>query len=451
MFFSEPFPVKLTTMSSFHCTNHPFLRLGDYDCIGFDLDNTLCEYDISLSVEMEYNILSKYLVKEKGYDPDFLLKPLDRSSLDFLQKGLLVDFDRGNLLKIAENGLILKASHGTTFMSEREIVEIYGEDRKWEIAGELCNNALDAYNGPPSDKMRAFLDYFDVPASLAFARVVDSLDRSLSKPTGTYNVWPDVLAGLEYMYRKESFTGSEESFFQQIRSNPSMYIHKCNPTVIEWLKKIKESKIVTFLITGSAFDFASLTAETCLGKDWRDLFDIGVFYARKPGFFYGCRPFIKLDGLEETSPVDGRDLELGNMYSQGNWQELYQLFSKKLNKKAPKCLYFGDNLIQDVFTPSAYSKCDTVAIVEELMAEKTTVSLCERNTLLVSESWGSYFFYEKLNLNTVWSKVINNHSKMCIPSLSVLAQYSLNQEFKTFKNGPLDGYFPNSLKLHSQV
>lgn len=440
-------------MSSFHCTNNPLLRLGNYDCIGFDLDNTLCEYNISLSVEMEYNLLAKYLVKEKGYDPDFLLKPLDSSSLDFLQKGLLVDFDRGNLLKMAENGLILKASHGTTFLLDREIMEIYGEDRKWEVAGELCNNMLDAYNGPPSDKMRALLDYFDVPASLAFARIVDSLDNSiLSKPTtGIYNIWPDVLAGLEYMYRKESFTRTEESFFQHIRSNPSMFIHKCRPAVIEWLKKIKESKIVTFLITGSNFDFASLTAETCLGKDWQDLFDIGVFYARKPGFFYGCRPFIKLDGLKETSPVDGRDIELGNMYSQGNWQELYQLFSKKLNKKEPKCLYFGDNLIQDVFTPSAYSKCDTVAIVEELMVEDTTVGLCDRNKLLVSESWGSYFFDEKLHLNTVWSKVIDNHSKMCIPSLTVLAQYSLDQEFKTFQSGPLDGYFPNSLKPRCKV
>lgn len=439
-------------MSSFHCksTNSPLLRLGNYDCIGFDLDNTLCEYNTLLSVEMEYNILAKYLVKEKGHDPDFLLKPLDCSSLDFLQKGLIVDFDRGNLLKIAENGLILKASHGTSFLPERKIVEIYGEDRKWEVAGELCNNLLHAYNGPPSDKMRAFLDYFDVPASLAFARIIDSLDSILSKPISIYNVWPDVLAGLEYMYRKESFTRTEESFFQKIRSNPSMFIKKCNPAVIKWLKKIKESKIVTFLITGSNFDFASVTAETCLGKDWQDLFDIGVFYARKPGFFYGCQPFIKLDGLEETSPVDGRDLELGNMYSQGNWQELYQLFSKNLNKNKPKCLYFGDNLIQDVFTPSVYSKCDTVAIVEELMAENTIADICDKNKLclLASESWGSYFFDKKLHLNTVWSKVINNHSKMCIPSLSVLAQYSLNNEFKTFQTGSLDGYFPNSLKLH---
>lgn len=428
-------------MSSFHYTNPPVLRLGNYDCIGFDLDNTLCEYNILPSVEMEYNILANYLVSEKGYDPDFLLKPLDSSSFDFIQKGLLIDFSRGNLLKIAENGVILKSSHGTKFLSERKIAEVYGADRRWEVASELCNNMLDAYNGPPSDKMRTLLDYFDAPASLAFARIIDSLDNSLTKPDGTYNVWPDVLSGLQFMYRREHFTSNAgESYFQQIRTNPTKFIQKCNPAVIEWLKKMREMKIITFLITGSNYDFASLTAETCLGKDWQDLFDICVFYARKPGFFNGCRPFIKLDGLGETSPVDGRDLKLGNKYSQGNWQELYNVFAENLNKKEPKCLYFGDNLIQDVFTPSQYTKCETVAIVEELMAENT--ALGDTNPLLVSKSWGSYFFDEKLHINTLWGKVLQNYSKMCIPSLSVLAQCSLNQEFLTFQSGPLNGYFP---------
>uniref|UniRef100_A0A1B6LFR7 5'-nucleotidase domain-containing protein 1 n=1 Tax=Graphocephala atropunctata TaxID=36148 RepID=A0A1B6LFR7_9HEMI len=422
-------------------TLSPQLRLGEYDCIGFDLDNTLCEYNISSNVGMEYSILAKFLVEEKGYDPHHLLQPLDSTSHDFIQKGLVIDFAHGNLLKIGENGLICRASHGTKAMTLTDIVNTYGSERRWEVTSEFCKNMIIAWEGPLSERMRALFDYFDMPASLAFARIIDSLDQKLGQPADIYNVWPDVKAGLCYMYSRENFK-KNEGYFKEMRSNPQKFIKKCNPALMDWLKSIKESK-VTFLITGSNCDFASMTAETCLGKNWRSLFDVVVCFARKPGFFTGCRPFIELNGLEETNPIDGNALKFGEMYSQGNWQELYQLFGRNIGKKEPRCLYFGDNLIQDVYAPSEYTKCDTVAVVEELSVESSDKYVGHPSeAFLTSHFWGSFFFDDQEKMNTVWGGIVKRYSKLCIPNLSAIADHSVNYEFSTFCKGPTDGYFP---------
>lgn len=74
-------------------------------------------------VELEYKTLSNFMVNVKGYSDKYLLQPLD---VDFLQKGLIVDIHRGNLLKISYDGYILKATHGTKFMTDSEIIDVYG-------------------------------------------------------------------------------------------------------------------------------------------------------------------------------------------------------------------------------------------------------------------------------------------------------------------------------------
>lgn len=441
-------PTNMANISNHSDCN--VLKLSDYDCVGFDLDNTLCEYNIAPVVQMEYEVLSKFVVEEKGYDPEYLLKPITDKDIDFFHKGLLVDFTKGNIIQISDCGVIYRASHGTKMLTDAEIVKQYGSEKKWEVTNEFVNNMLVSWNGPLSQRMRALLDYFDMPASLVFARIIDSLDAKLGKAADMYKVWPDVLDGLVNMYKREHFAINKGGYFPRLKAQPEKFINKCNPQVVQWLKEIKKSKKV-FLITGSNVDYASFTAKYSLGDDWRSLFDIIVCYTRKPGFFTGGRPFIGINGILETDPIVGHELKYGNIYSQGNWQDLYQLFKTTLNKNEPKCVYFGDNLIQDIYTPSEYTKCDVVAIVEEMNAEgMANVNDCKMHpscSVLVSKTWGSYFGDEKCGIDSIWSGIIRKYSKCCVPSLSFLAQKPLNFEIKTFcsdeKQHNLNGYYPS--------
>lgn len=63
----------------------------------------------------------------------------DNSSCTFLCsrsfKGLVFDFKRGNILKLAENGEILRASHGLQMFTDEDIKEVYPEG--WQYFSEL--------------------------------------------------------------------------------------------------------------------------------------------------------------------------------------------------------------------------------------------------------------------------------------------------------------------------
>ena len=170
-----------------------------------------------------------------------------------------------------------------------------------------------------------------------------------------------------------------------------------------------------YVITGSHVDFASHVASYALGPDWMDLFDIVIFFARKPSFFLDRRPFMKLEGVEEVDPFTGWDtLETGHFYSQvrsssmdhnlmmtlftfqGNWHDLNEFFEYVTEWEPSANLYFGDNILQDILAPHKFTKnCDSVAVSEELLAEGMVGRPASHTHAsdLVSSVWGSYFYH----------------------------------------------------------
>ena len=102
-----------------------------------------------------------------------------------------------------------------------------------------------------------------------------------------------------------------------MQKNPEKYILKRSPEFREWLRMLRSNGKFLYVITGSHVDFASHVASYALGPDWMDLFDIVIFFARKPSFFLDRRPFWKLDGVEEVNPFTGCDeLDTNHFYSQ---------------------------------------------------------------------------------------------------------------------------------------
>jgi HAD superfamily 5'-nucleotidase-like hydrolase len=299
---------------------------------------------------------------------------------------------------------------------------------------------LVAWNGTLSDQIRTCLDYFDMPAALAFARIVDSIDAEKGGKQEKYVVWPDILAGLISMYSRELFNSTDSKYFSELRANPSKYLYKCDPKVMEWLRGAKKEK-KTFLVTGSHIDFASFTSNYAMGPNWRELFDVVICYAKKPGFFTMNRPFMQLDGIKETDPVCVADLKPNSVYAQGNFTELKVFLSRLCNKETPKIVYVGDNLIQDVFTPSYHSGIDTVAIVEEMMCEG--VDFIEEYEILRSSVWGSYFHTN--GENTLWENIVRRHAKICVPAVYEFCKNPIDYEYTAFdpQDNSIVGYYPH--------
>lgn len=113
--------------------------LEKYDIIGFDLDNTLLRYKLDEMCQLEYNVIADYLVNVKKYSADFLIKS-PKEDFDFIQKGLLLDFSKGNLLKIGNKGEVLRAAHGTKFLNQSEIDLLYNKNQEWKVLSQFVKD-----------------------------------------------------------------------------------------------------------------------------------------------------------------------------------------------------------------------------------------------------------------------------------------------------------------------
>lgn len=396
------------------------LLLKDYDIVGFDLDGTLLRYNLREMSAMIYQVLKQFLVEEKGYKKELLDLPLN---VDFLQKGLFLDGPRGNILKLSNEAQILRAAHGTRMLSDSEILEVYGPERKWDVTSAFHKDPLSTWNGAASTQMRSLLDYFDMPSALVFAQAVDQVDRERKPSPGEeYQVWQDVQAGLMNIYSREHFANDKSLYFKSMRAEPERFILRTDARVLKWLEELRKSGKKLFLLTGSNVDFANLTATQALGKDWRQHFDFVVTYAKKPGFFISQRPFMKVD-VEKLAelPEEAAEIKAGEVYSQGNWHQLHAAMARMLHKEPAKAkaLYFGDNIVQDVYTPVKHRDFDAVAIAEELLLEDCKYPYAAE---LDSQLWGSYFALGCTP--TLWSSFISSYAQLCVPSVEQVAQTS---------------------------
>jgi len=403
-------------------------KFTHYDCIGFDLDNTLARYKVGAMIEMEYDILANFLVDHKGYSARHLLQPLDHN---FIIKGLIVDDENGNLLRISGDGTIIQATHGTTFLTQDEIKSFY-PNLRWKATDLFTEDPLQTWNGPYAEKMRTLLDYYDIIASLVFARAVDSIDEDNSD-IKLYNIWPDLLDALQDMFTREHFQNEQGKYFSQIKSHPEKYYYKCSDHLIQWLKSLRNIGKLTFLITGSYIDFATHTATHTIGENWRELFDIVISYAKKPGFFTDKKDFIGLNGISETGPIKLEDLSVGGIYTHGNWADLKTFLSKHSKTLNPRFLYIGDNLVQDIYAPNVYAGCETVTVCEELEAEGAYghEKWHPDEQFLCSTIWGSYFKCKNSGKMTNWYTIMKKHSKFCVPSLEYVATFPIDHPFKS--------------------
>ncbi|KAA0203884.1 hypothetical protein HAZT_HAZT010129 [Hyalella azteca] len=420
-------------------------RFSDYDCIGFDLDNTICRYKVGEIMRLEYRLIAEYLVERYGYDQSLLLGVDD--DMDFLQKGLIMDTKRGNFLKCTDQGVILRATHGTQPMTRAAIYETYGKDKIWEPVLEFKDSLYD--NSPGCARiLRSFKDYFDMPAAIACARAIDIEDRSPNGPPAEYDVWPDVHVALCNMYRREYFQTDQGGFFPEIKQNPGKYIYEASDRLKKWLMSLKEHAY-TFLISGSSIDYASHTAEFVLGEDWRDYFDTVVCTAKKPHFFNTKKPFFSLNGHLDGEEVPFENLRLDGTYSGGNWSDLLELVRRDSGLENPHCLYVGDHLCQDVMTPPSV-KIDTVAIVEELAAEGMCGDPLEHDAGgdLMSMFWGSFFTTDGNNkvmgidrINTMYGSVPVRAARLAIPCLEVVARNNIKHQYEAF-SPTSTGFYP---------
>ena len=93
------------------------LNLRKIKCIGFDMDHTLVRYNSYEFEKLAHSLLLKKLVSEKNYPQEVLNF---KFSFDSVIRGLIIDSQRGNLLKVSRHGAIRVSHHGTKRIEFRD-------------------------------------------------------------------------------------------------------------------------------------------------------------------------------------------------------------------------------------------------------------------------------------------------------------------------------------------
>ncbi|XP_021774690.1 5'-nucleotidase domain-containing protein 4-like [Chenopodium quinoa] len=325
------------------------LNLRSISAIGYDMDYTLMHYNVMAWEGRAYDYCMENL-KNVGF-------PVDGLSFDpnLVIRGLVIDKEKGNLVKADRFGYIKRAMHGTTMLSTRAVSEIYGRElvdlrneSRWEFLNTL----------------------FSVSEAVAYMQLVDRLDEGAVEAA----IGPLDYKGLYKAVGKALFRAHVEGQLKsEIMSKPELFVEP-DPDLPLALLDQKEAGKKLLLITNSDFHYTDKMMRHSFNRflpndmDWRDLFDMVIVSARKPEFFQMSHPMYEV--------VTGEGLMrpcfkacTGGLYSGGS----AQMVESSLGVQGDEILYVGDHIYTDVSQSKVHLRWRTALICRELEDEYTAL------------------------------------------------------------------------------
>ncbi|KAM4618332.1 5'-nucleotidase domain-containing protein 3 isoform 2-T2 [Polymixia lowei] len=326
------------------------MSLGDIEIYGFDYDYTLAFYSSHLHT-LIFNIARDILITEHRYPeglreyeyiPNFAVRGLHYD----VQKALLMKIDAFHYIQL---GTVYRGLHP---VPEQEVIAMY------EGCHVPLENMSDFYGkSSHGHTMKQFMDIFSLPEMTLLSCVNDFFMRH-NIDYEPVHLYKDVKEAIGDVHIKGIL-------YRAVEADIEKYICYGEQSQAV-LKKLFEHGKKMFLITNSPFDFVDRGMNYIVGKDWRDLFDIVIVQADKPGFFNDRRkPFRRVTDKGVLLWDRIHRLEKGQIYKQGNLYEFLRL----TGWRGSKVLYFGDHIYSDLADLTLKHGWRTGAIIPELRKE----------------------------------------------------------------------------------
>ncbi len=324
------------------------LRMDSIRFVGFDLDWTLADYHRDRMSQLAFERTLDRLVERHGY-PKAVLEAEFRA--DFLRRGLMMDLETGMVVKMNRHRYVGRAYHGRHYLEPDHRARLY---RK-----ELIN---------PASRRFHFVDtLFELPEVNIFSELVELSEhdeRKVELP-GYARVCKDVRAAIDTIHADGSLKAA-------ILAALPRYLPR-DPELVLALRRMALGGQRLLLITNSEWYYTDalcrhLFEGTVPGLDnWRDLFDLVIVSAAKPGFFRKERPFVELDDKGEPSGETSTP-QWSGIYAGGCREGLMRLFQEP----GEHVLYVGDHIYGDILSSKLASTWRTALVVSELEDELKT-------------------------------------------------------------------------------
>jgi HAD superfamily 5'-nucleotidase-like hydrolase len=317
------------------------LNMRSIRAIGFDMDYTLVHYDEVAWETRAYWHVQQALLRKGHPVADLRFDP------QLFPRGLILDLDRGNVVKANRFGYVTMAAHGVRVLPHDEVRRVYSgvwvdlSDKRWELLNTL----------------------FSLSEACLYGQMVDLFDAGRVQG----------VAGYEALYRMVKSTMDEAhlegALKAEIIAAPERFVD-LDPLLVQTLVDLKHAGKKLFLATNSEWHYTRAmmgwTFDPYDGGtfDWRDLFDLVIVQAKKPAFFEQPRPFLEVVDDETTREVDG-PLRKGAVYKGGNAHAVQEHFGCA----GGEILYVGDHVFADVHISSQLRHWRTALVLRELENE----------------------------------------------------------------------------------
>jgi len=320
------------------------LNLRPISAIGYDMDYTLVHYRADVWEQRAYDRMQELLAADDWPVTDLRFDP------DLVIRGLIIDSELGNIVKANRFGYVMRASHGTRPME-------FDEQRR-------------VYRHTPVDLSEPrfiFLNtLFSLSESCLYAQLVDLHDQHL---------FPEVY-GYEDLFRRVRACLDEAhvegTLKAEIIANPEPFVELDPETPLALLDQLHAGKRL-MLISNAEWPYVreimSFAFDRFLGpeRSWRDLFELVIVSARKPGFFSYDLPLFSVtdEAAGLLSPVPGPTIPGPGVYLGGDATRVEEY----LGLSGAEILYVGDHIYADVRMSKSSLRWRTALILRELEDE----------------------------------------------------------------------------------
>jgi len=321
------------------------LRMETIQHVGFDLDWTLALYDRDAMSQLAFELTLDRLVERFAY-PKEILGAEFRSQ--FCRRGLILDTEEGTVLKMNRHRYVGRAYYGRRFVDAAERSRLY---RREPI-------------NPSSSRFYRVDTLFELPEVNIFSEVIElANNRSNGVDLESYaKLFQDTRKAIDSIH-------ADDTLKTRILADLPRFLPRDDQLVLA-LKRLAIGGRRLILITNSEWYYTRALCSHLFddalpgGATWRDIFDLVVVSAQKPGFFRKNKSFTELD--DEGQDIGEVDVpRWGGVYSGGSRESLARL----LGGTGEQMLYVGDHIYGDILSSKLTSTWRTALVVSELEDE----------------------------------------------------------------------------------
>ena len=264
-------------------------NVNNCDAVGFDMDHTLCRYNVPALGKLRSEIMIQALIQKYNYPRDFpdFVKTFDNI---VCAGGLIYDMATGSFLKIDVEGKIEKMFQDKTFLSRDEI-QAHFEGCQWPHAEKFKQGVINE---------KGVYWFMELNANAA---VMSTLAAILSYEADKHRYSFGTTPGPDLYFKafnifceiNDTLWNPQGPYMRNIKNNIKEIVPPVSQTVKDWLAELRKRGKFVFLLTSNKCDYTDMLMSSCFDPCWRDWFDLTISWARKPSFYTEMREFTPVD------------------------------------------------------------------------------------------------------------------------------------------------------------